>query len=64
MFDLPLKEMRSSVQEIFQYAPNDKQVMMFSATLSREMRCLCKKFMRDVRNKLAKILFYFFYLLF
>ncbi len=29
--------------------PHDKQVMMFSATLSPEIRPICKKFMNDVR---------------
>ena len=28
--------------------PHDKQVMMFSATLSKEIRPICKKFMSDV----------------
>lgn len=28
--------------------PHDKQVMMFSATLSKEIRPVCKKFMQDV----------------
>ena len=44
------KEMRSDIQEIFEKTPHDKQVMMFSATLSKEMRSLCKKFMQDVKN--------------
>lgn len=28
--------------------PHEKQVMMFSATLSKEIRPVCKKFMQDV----------------
>lgn len=28
--------------------PHEKQVMMFSATLSKEIRPVCKKFMMDV----------------
>ena len=40
-------DMRSDVQEIFKMTPHDKQVMMFSATLSKEIRPVCKKFMND-----------------
>jgi ATP-dependent RNA helicase UAP56/SUB2 len=40
-------DMRRDVQEIFKMTPHDKQVMMFSATLSKEIRPVCKKFMRD-----------------
>lgn len=40
--------MRGDVQEIFKMTPHDKQVMMFSATLSKEIRPVCKKFMNDV----------------
>ncbi|TID30486.1 hypothetical protein CANINC_000839 [Pichia inconspicua] len=39
--------MRRDVQEIFRATPFQKQVMMFSATLSNEMRPICKKFMKD-----------------
>ncbi|KAI3864741.1 hypothetical protein MKX03_022952, partial [Papaver bracteatum] len=39
--------MRKDVQEIFKMTPHDKQVMMFSATLSKEIRPVCKKFMQD-----------------
>ena len=39
--------MRKDVQEIFKATPHEKQVMMFSATLSTEMRAVCKKFMQD-----------------
>jgi len=42
--------MRSDIQEIFEKTPHDKQVMMFSATLNKEMRSLCKKFMQDVKK--------------
>ncbi len=41
--------MRADIQEIFKKTPHDKQVMMFSATLSKEIRPVCKKFMTDVR---------------
>ncbi|CAI5966849.1 unnamed protein product [Closterium sp. NIES-65] len=40
-------DMRRDVQEIFKLTPHDKQVMMFSATLSKEIRPVCKKFMTD-----------------
>lgn len=39
--------MRRDVQEIFRATPTEKQVMMFSATLSKEIRPICKKFMRN-----------------
>eukprot|EP00271_Cylindrocystis_brebissonii_P016564 TRINITY_DN403_c0_g1_i2.p1 TRINITY_DN403_c0_g1~~TRINITY_DN403_c0_g1_i2.p1 ORF type:complete len:130 (+),score=9.59 TRINITY_DN403_c0_g1_i2:249-638(+) len=45
--------MRRDVQEIFKLTPHQKQVMMFSATLSSEIRPVCKKFMTDV-NTLAE----------
>jgi len=40
-------DMRKDVQEIFKATPHEKQVMMFSATLSTDMRAVCKKFMQD-----------------
>jgi ATP-dependent RNA helicase UAP56/SUB2 len=40
-------DMRGDVQEIFKKTPHDKQVMMFSATLSKDIRLVCKKFMTD-----------------
>jgi ATP-dependent RNA helicase UAP56/SUB2 len=40
-------DMRADVQAIFKKTPHDKQVMMFSATLSSDVRPICKKFMRD-----------------
>jgi ATP-dependent RNA helicase UAP56/SUB2 len=52
--------MRRDVQEIFRATPAQKQVMMFSATLSPEVRPICKKFMQhpmelyiDQDNKLT-----------
>lgn len=36
--------MRRDVQTIFQATPHEKQVMMFSATLPKEIRPICKKF--------------------
>merc|ERR1712055_1112212 len=40
-------DMRRDVQEIFRETPHEKQVMMFSATLSKPIRPVCKKFMQD-----------------
>ena len=40
-------DMRKDIQDIFKMTPKDKQVMMFSATLSKEIRPVCKKFMHD-----------------
>jgi len=40
-------DMRRDVQAIFRKTPHVKQVMMFSATLSDEVRPVCKKFMRN-----------------
>ena len=41
-------DMRRDVQEIFRATPHHKQVMMFSATLAKEIRITCKKFMANV----------------
>ncbi|CAK9290890.1 unnamed protein product [Gordionus sp. m RMFG-2023] len=40
-------DMRKDVQDIFRQTPHSKQVMMFSATLSKDIRPICKKFMQD-----------------
>jgi len=40
-------DMRADVQEIFKKTPHQKQVMMFSATLPKEIRAVCKKFMQS-----------------
>jgi superfamily II DNA/RNA helicase len=52
--------MRRDVQEIFRNTPHEKQVMMFSATLSKEIRPVCKKFMQDViapkQGKMLRVL--------
>lgn len=37
-------QMRRDVQTIFQQTPHEKQVMMFSATLPKEVRPVCRKF--------------------
>jgi len=39
--------MRTQIQEIFRASSRDKQVMMFSATLNKNIRPTCKKFMED-----------------
>ena len=39
--------MRSDVQNIFKKTPHSKQVMMFTATLSNEIKTTCRKFMRN-----------------
>ncbi|XP_074029449.1 ATP-dependent RNA helicase WM6-like [Leptinotarsa decemlineata] len=44
---LELLDMRRDVQEVFRNTPHTKQVMMFSATLGREIRKVCQKFMED-----------------
>ncbi|KAL3518623.1 hypothetical protein ACH5RR_021212 [Cinchona calisaya] len=43
---LGFADTRRDVQEIFKITSHDKQVMMFSATLSKEIRPVCKKFMQ------------------
>jgi len=40
-------DMRQQVQDIFRQSARDKQVMMFSATLSKNVRPICLKFMED-----------------
>jgi ATP-dependent RNA helicase UAP56/SUB2 len=49
-FEHPLlQDMRGQLQSIFKATPHQKQVMMFSATLSDAVRPICKKFCQDVR---------------
>jgi ATP-dependent RNA helicase UAP56/SUB2 len=43
-------DMRGDVQKIFRLTPHNKQVMMFSATLSEEVRGICKRFMHNPRE--------------
>lgn len=40
-------DMRRDIQEVFKLTPHQKQVMMFSATLSADIRPICKKFMQN-----------------
>lgn len=39
--------MRQDVQQILKRTPKDKQVMMFSATMNKEIKDLSKKFMNN-----------------
>jgi len=43
-------DMRNDVQKIFKFTPHQKQVMMFSATLSDDVRAVCKRFMHNPRE--------------
>jgi superfamily II DNA/RNA helicase len=43
--------MRKDVQKIFMAAPHEKQVMMFSATLSKEIRPICRRFLQNVSTR-------------
>merc|ERR1712118_17218 len=40
-------DMRGDIQKIFLKTPKKKQVMMFSATMGKEIRLVCKKFMSE-----------------
>ena len=55
--------MRRDVQEIFKMTPHEKQVMMFSATLNKEIRPVCKKFMQDVIITAVSYVYLAFYFL-
>ncbi|XP_033731082.1 spliceosome RNA helicase DDX39B-like [Pecten maximus] len=44
---LEILDMRKDVQDIFRMTPHEKQVMMFSATLGKESRLVCRRFMQD-----------------
>lgn len=39
--------MRSDVQQIFKATPHNKQVMMFSATMSADVKNICRRFMKN-----------------
>ena len=43
-------DMRKDVQAIFKATPHEKQVMMFSATLAKEIRPVCRKFTQHVSS--------------
>ena len=57
-FFLSTLDMRRDVQEIFRVTPHSKQVMMFSATLAKEIRITCKKFMANVSIPLMNMISY------
>jgi len=40
-------DMRGDVQQIFKATPHNKQVMMFSATMSTDVKGICRKFMKN-----------------
>lgn len=40
-------DMRRDIQDIFRHTPHDKQVLLFSATLSKDVRPVAKKFCQD-----------------
>merc|ERR1712029_1086040 len=40
-------DMRRDIQQIFLETPKKKQVMMYSATMTPDIRAVCKKFMSD-----------------
>jgi len=42
--------MRQDIQRIFKFTPHNKQVMMFSATLSDDNKAVCKRFMHNPRE--------------
>ena len=52
---LILLDMRKDVQDIFVQTPREKQVLMFSATLSKEIRPICKKFMQKVWPRVSNV---------
>jgi hypothetical protein len=54
LYSLSFSDMRRDVQEIFRATPHHKQVMMFSATLAKEIRATCKKFMANVRTSFGE----------
>jgi len=43
-------DMRHDVQQIFRKTPHEKQVLMFSATLSKEIRPVCQKFTQHAQQ--------------
>ena len=47
-------DMRKDVQAIFKQTPHEKQVMMFSATLAKEIRPVCRKFTQNVSHTTAE----------
>ena len=54
--------MRKDVQTIFKATPHEKQVMMFSATLDKDVRAICRKFCQDVSWKFLLVVWSMFML--
>ena len=48
-------DMRKDVQSIFKVTPYEKQVMMYSATLDKEIRPVCRKFCQSVSLSIPSI---------
>ncbi len=48
-------DMRRDVQAIFQATPPEKQVMMYSATLDKEVRPICRKFCQNVSANINRL---------
>lgn len=60
-FLLYVSVMRSDVQTIFMQSPCTKQVLMFSATLSKELKTVCRRFMSDVNIFIFAICLVFYF---
>jgi ATP-dependent RNA helicase UAP56/SUB2 len=52
-------DMRRDVQAIFKATPHEKQVMMYSATLDKEIRPVCRKFCQNVSSDSGNIFDFF-----
>ena len=50
--------MRDDVHSIFDMGSHEKQVMMFNATLSKEILPFCKKFMNEVNKLMFNFILY------
>ena len=48
-------DMRRDVQSIFKQTPHEKQVLMFSATLAKEIRPVCRKFTQNVSAQIKAV---------
>jgi superfamily II DNA/RNA helicase len=55
-------DMRRDVQAIFKATPHEKQVMMYSATLDKEIRPVCRKFCQNVSVQPSRVVFSVFVL--
>ena len=50
MFNLFWLDMRSQVQQIFMRGNNNRQVMMFSATMSSKTKDICRMYMKNPKE--------------